>query len=182
MAAKDPLDAALISPSAKFLVPSELANMAHSAVDVSTFTSAVVPFLDTQNTLQQRHDRVKLDRLLGESWRWRQVYTSTPSATTLADYLQQDERSAERDRDQAIVFEIAPLGLPFAHEGKNRVQFLRSAGASEMPAMVTSVDYPAAQRLALYRLAIAGREEVWCVLDGRWAKRLSMPELSLTLC
>lgn len=81
-----------------------------------------------------------------------------PSATGLADYLLQDERSAPGDRDQAIVFEIAPLGLWFAHEGKNRVHFLRSGGAIEMPAMVTTIDY---------RPPAGWRSTVWQKLAGR---------------
>lgn len=62
---------------------------------------------------------------------------------------------------------MAPLGLWFAHEGNNRVHFLLAGGATEMPALVTTVDYPAAERLALYRLLVSGREELWCVLNGR---------------
>ncbi|WNU98985.1 hypothetical protein RS584_14810 [Enterobacter sp. DTU_2021_1002640_1_SI_PRY_ASU_LCPMC_013] len=79
------------------------------------------------------------------------------------------------------MFEIAPLGVWFAHEGKNHVHFLRSGGAIEMPAIVTTVDYPAASRLALYRLAVAGREKMWCMLDDRLAKRLRLPKLTHTL-
>lgn len=181
VAAKTALDAALGTPAETVLVLPELANAAGSAVDVSAFTRAIVPFLDLQQSLGSQRARVPLDRLLGESWRWRAAYTSKPSATELADYLMQDERSAPGDHDQAIVFEIAPLGLWFAHEGKNRVHFLRSGGAIEMPAMVNSVDYPACDRLAIYRLAITGREELWCVLDGRLAKRLLLPKLTQTL-
>lgn len=76
---------------------------------------------------------------------------------------------------------MAPLGLWFAHEGKNRVHFLRAGGATEMPALVTTVDYPAAERLALYRLVISGREELWCVLDGHQARCLLLPELTHAL-
>ncbi|HCE5826570.1 TPA: hypothetical protein NHK69_003055 [Pseudomonas aeruginosa] len=177
VAAKDALDAALRLPASTFLVPPELPNAAGSAVDVSAFTRTIVPFLDFRQSVGSARTHVPLDRLLGESWRWREA----PSATGLADYLLQDERSAPGDRDQAIVFEIAPLGLWFAHEGKNRVHFLRSGGAIEMPAMVTTIDYPAASRLALYRLAVAGREEMWCVLDGRQAKRLLLPKVTHTL-
>jgi hypothetical protein len=119
--------------------------------------------------------------LLGESWRWREPTASPQSVTALADYLLQEERSMPGDRDQAVVFEIAPLGIWFAHEGKNRVHFLRSSGAIEMPAMVTAVDYPAAERLALYRLTILGREELWCVLDARQARRLVLPQITHAL-
>ncbi len=181
VAAKDILDESLRTPAATVLVPTELANAAGSAVDVSSFTRAIVPFLDLQQSVGSQRARVPLDRLLGESWRWRQPHSSKNSATALADYLLQDERSAPGDRDQAVVFEIAPLGLWFAHEGKNRVHFLRSGGAIEMPAMVITVDYPAASRLAIYRLAVAGKEEMWCVLDDRLAKRLTLPKLTHTL-
>lgn len=140
-----------------------------------------MPFLDLQQSVGNQRARVPLDRLLGESWRWSQAHSSRLSATALAYYLMQDERSAPGDRDQAIVFEIAPLGLWFAHEGKNRVHFLRSGGAIEMPAMASTVDYPAANQLALYRLVVAGTEEMWCVLDGRPAKRLPLPKLTHTL-
>lgn len=181
VATKDALDAALKSPAATILVPPELSNSAGAAICVSTFTRAIVPFLDLTHSLHSQRARVPLDRLLGESWRWREPATSTRSVTALADYLLQDERSLPGDRDQAVVFQIAPLGLWFAHEGKNRVHFLRSGGATEMPAMVTAVNYPAAERLALYRLAISGREELWCVLDGRWARRLLLPQLTQAL-
>lgn len=181
VAAKDALDAALKSPASSVFVPPELRNAASSVIDVSAFTRAVVPFLDLTHSLHSQRARVPLDRLLGESWRWQQPASSSRSVTALADYLLEDDRSLPGDRDQAIVFEIAPLGLWFAHEGKNRVHFLRSGGATEMPAMVTTVDYPAAERLALYRLLISGREELWCVLDGRRARRLLLPQLTHAL-
>ncbi|TNL13948.1 hypothetical protein CYD30_01775 [Kosakonia cowanii] len=181
VAAKDALDAALKSPASSVRVPPELHNAASSAIDVSAFTSAVVPFLDLTHSLHARRARVPLDRLLGESWRWREPSSSSRSVTALADYLLEEDRSLPGERDQAVVFEIAPLGLWFAHEGKNRVHFLRSGGATEMPAMVTTVDYPAAERLALYRLVISGREELWCVLDGHRARRLVLPHLTRAL-
>lgn len=181
VSAKDALDAALNSPASSVLVPPELLNAASSAIDVSAFTGAVVPFLDLTHSLHSRRARVPLDRLLGESWRWREPSSSSRSVTALSDYLLEDDRSLPGDRDQAIVFEIAPLGLWFAHEGKNRVHFLRAGGATEMPAMVTTVDYPAAERLALYHLVISGREELWCVLDGRRARRLLLPHLTHAL-
>lgn len=108
---KDALDAALKSPASSVLVPPELLNAANSAIDVSAFTGAVVPFLDLTHSLHSRRARIPLDRLLGESWRWLEPSSSSRSVTALSDYLLEDDRSLPGDRDQAIVSEIAPLGL-----------------------------------------------------------------------
>ncbi|GKT17364.1 hypothetical protein AVHY2522_14975 [Acidovorax sp. SUPP2522] len=178
VSAKDDLDAALRSPVLSPLLPAQLANAAASAISVSGFVHAVVPFLDHTKAEDRERARVLIDRLLGESWRWREPYKANPSAEELTRHLLDDARSHDGDPDLAIVFAVVPLGLFFAHEGKNRVQFLRSRGATDMPARITPLDYPDAHRLALYRLRVVDRIEHWCVLDRRWAQALPLAHLT----
>lgn len=179
--AKDELDATFRSSFLRSLLPAQLANAASSAIDVSAFTHAVVPFLDLASTVSCKRTRVPLDVLLGEPWRWRDCYSTDPSPADLLAYLLHDDRSEPLDADKADVFEISPLGLYFAHEGKNRVQFLRSRGANDMPAVVTSVDYPDPTRLKCYYVHDADRTTHWCVMDERWAQPLPLPHLSGSL-
>lgn len=65
VSAKDDLDAALRSPVLSPLLPAQLANAAASAISVSGFVHAVVPFLDHTKAEDRERARVLIDRLLG---------------------------------------------------------------------------------------------------------------------
>ncbi|WP_329006565.1 hypothetical protein ACNFZE_16750 [Pseudomonas aeruginosa] len=179
--AKEDLDRALRAPGLQPLLPLEIANAAYSAFCAPSFMHALLPHLDTGNTTSRRRARVPLDCLIGESWKWRTPDPRLRPADELAADLLDDTRSADGDTDQARVFQIQPFDLYVACEGKNRVQFLRDRGERDMPAMVTTIAYPDASRLALYTLDVAGREECWCVLDGCKAIRVLMPHLTAPL-
>ncbi|MBJ7223503.1 MULTISPECIES: hypothetical protein [unclassified Brenneria] len=181
IAAKAEMDRALREPGLRPLLPLEIANAAYSAFCAPSFMHALLPHLDTGNTLGRRRARIPLDCLIGESWKWRSPDPRRRSADELAAYLLDDARSADGDTDQAWVFQIQPFDLYVACEGKNRVQFLRDHGEQDMPARVTKIAYPDAERLALYTLGVAGRDECWCVLDGRQASRVLMPHLTTPL-
>jgi hypothetical protein len=178
---KEEMDRALREPGPRPLLPLDIANAAYSAFCAPSFMHALLPHLDTGATTDRRRARIRLDCLIGESWKWRSPDPRRRSPDDLAAYLLDDARSADGDTDQARVFQIQPFDLYVACEGKNRVQFLRDRGERDIPAMVTTVAYPGANRLALYTLDVAGREECWCVLDGRKASRVLMPHLTTPL-
>lgn len=48
-----------------------------------------------------------------------------------------------------------------------------------MPAAVTTLDYPAADRLMIHCVQVAGRQLVWLVLDGQFLHELRCPALSI---
>ncbi|WP_250628384.1 hypothetical protein [Pinirhizobacter soli] len=85
-----------------------------------------------------------------------------------------DVRSQRGAKECASQFAWPALGLVIAHEGKNRIAFLRQIGAASMPASVTLIDYPGAERISAYNVHVHGREEVWGVLDDRWVEPIPL--------
>ena len=142
-------------------------------VDSWDFARRVLPFLTITSTTT-RSGQVPLDRLLGESWRWRPDDVDPPKRTGLASYLLDPARALPGDRDHARVMSWPALGLHIAHEGKNRVAFLQSMGAEAMPAEVSEEHYPAPESLARYSMPDDPTGPIWVVCQDRLAQPLPL--------
>lgn len=178
---KDDWDDALRRPGLRPLVPVEILCFNKQAIDGRAFVSRVLPFLDAECEGGEAA-LVPIDRTLGTPWSWREVkHNSRRTTAELQAWLLDPERANQNDVEVADVVHIASLGLYIASEGKNRIRFLRDLGATGFPAWVSTIEYPAASRLALYRVALAGREETWAVLDERWVERLLLPGVTTSL-
>lgn len=147
--------------------------------ELRMFVAAVVPFASDGVRGETTAARVPLKYLLGHSRRWGKDDVAEPNS--LAAYLASDERANMDATDAAEVMLLAPLGLCWAQAGRARVGFLRAMGGDSLAARVTALPYPAAAQLALYQVEVAGRSQVWCVLDNRKLRALSAPSLSVPL-
>ncbi len=118
---------------------------------------------------------IPLELTIGHSWRWQPAHVDPEDRAALVEQLLTCTEGLER----AEVCWIVPLGLFLAHEGKNRVAFLRSEGATHYPALTTPYDYPAAERLQLIQVPGPHGEEWWAVLDQDAIEPLRHPDWAL---
>ena len=119
--------------------------------------------------------QIPLDLTIGHSWRWQPAHVDPQDRAALVERLLSCTDGLER----AEVCWIVPLGLFLAHEGKNRVAFLRSERATHYPALTTPYDYPAAERLQLIQVPGPHGEEWWAVLDQDAIEPLRHPDWAL---
>lgn len=159
----------------RWLVPDVLPAGPGSSLDSFGFLSVVLPFLDLTPREHELPARIPTDLAVGEGGRG---HFKTHDRALLAS-LCHDDRAFRDEKDTATALWIRPLSLFMVHEGRSRVRFLRSMGAATMPAAVTPIDYPAANRLTMYRVEVAGRELVWLVLDDQYLRELRYPALSV---
>lgn len=144
--------------------------------DGTSFFQEVFPFYgrwvpSESNVLR----KVPLELTVGNSWKWQPRHVDPVERSTLIE----DFQHGKDFHDPAIVCWIVPLGLFLAHEGKNRVAFLRSEGETYYTALTSSYDYPAADRLLLVRVEGSHGDEWWAVLDGDEIEPLRHPEWAL---
>jgi len=154
----------------------QLFNAAQSALDGDAFVAAVIPFIGPEAAEVPAF--VPVASMIGESWKWHECTTSWRNAEELEAYLTAPERAYRTDPDASLSTYIVPLGLAVAFEGKNRVRFLRDRGVEHIPSVVALADYPAADRLEIFKVAGDQGQCTWCVLDGRWLKQLQLPAVS----
>jgi len=147
--------------------------------ELRAFVAAVVPFASDSVRGETVAARVPLKYLLGQSQRWGKGDVAEPNS--LAAYLASDERASAGATDAAEVMLLGPLGLGWTQVGRARVGFLRAMGVDSLAARVTALPYPAPEQLALYQVQVAGRTQVWCVLDNRKLRALSAPSLTVPL-
>lgn len=145
----------------------------------ATLIRAVVPFVMHELALVQSGAAalVPLDLLLGDSWRWTTESVSPNDVDRLREWLSHPDRSDLMEEEAAKYVGLPALGIFWAHEGKNRVQFLRDCGNTHAPAHLTLYAYPSPERIELYRVRVVGRIELWAVLDRRWVQPILLAEL-----
>ena len=120
---------------------------------------------------------IPLELTIGNSWKWQPKHVKQDERTSLLETFQHCEDGPER----AQVCWIVPLGIFLAHEGKNRVAFLRSEGATYYPALTTPYDYPPPDRLLLIQVEGPHGDEWWAVLDQDFIETLCHPEWVLSV-
>ena len=146
--------------------------------DGTSFYQAVFPFYGRwvpsgPSAVQD----IPLELTIGNSWKWRPEHVKEQEREALLETLQHCEEGPER----AQVCWIVPLGIFLAHEGKNRVAFLRSEGAAYYPALTSPYDYPAPDRLLLVQVEGTHGDEWWAVLDQDLIEPLCHPEWALSV-
>lgn len=144
--------------------------------DGTSFFKEVLPFSGQWKPLGASDlCYVPLELTMGHSWRW------YPEHVALEERLPLLERflSCMDGTERAEVCWIVPLGLFLAHEGKNRIEFLREEGATYYPALTTPYDYPAAARLQLIQARGPHGDEWWAVLDDDSIEPLHYPDWAL---
>lgn len=163
----------------RWLVPDALPSEHGSSVDSFGFLSVVLPFLDMTPREHEFPARIPTDLTLGECCGRKLDDMAHSERERLLALFSNDDRAFHDEKDTATALWVRPLSLFVVDHGKNRVRFLRSMGESTMPAAVTPLDYPAADRLMIHCVQVAGRQLVWLVLDGQFLRELRCPALSI---
>lgn len=172
VAIKVKADALLGSSYAGLLAP-ELAQISLKTLDPFGFANLCFPFFENKGA-RTFPALVPASLVVGDSWQWTENFITRRTPEELANHLLDTRRAIEGDDDCADYFLLAPMGLFIAHEGKNRVRFLRERGASHIPASITTIGYPAAASIQRFRVEISGRIEVWAVLEDCWVQRMPL--------
>lgn len=172
----------LKSHRARGLVPSHLVGYS-SSICGATLLDSVVPFLDRgdENAEVVGAAMVPLEVLLGDSWKWTTDCLDAEEQERLEGWLSHPDRADLNCENPAIYCAVPSLGVYWAHEGKNRVQFLRDRGLTHVPGNLTLYAYPAPHRIELFTTRLLGREEVWAVLDRRWVQPIILPALGVSV-
>ncbi len=146
--------------------------------DGTSFFKDVFPFPGCWKPLGASDLRnVPLELTMGHSWRWYPEHVAQEERLPLLERFLSCKDGTER----AVVCWVVPLGLFLAHEGKNRIEFLREEGATYYPALATPYDYPSPDRLALIQVPGPHGDEWWSVLDQDSIEPLRYPEWSLPI-
>lgn len=146
--------------------------------DGTAFFREIFPFAgrwDPIGATEQR--KIPLDLVMGHSWRWHPEHVAQEERAPLRERL----LSRTEETERAEVCWIVPLGLFLAHEGKNRIEFLRSEGATHYPALTTPYDYPTPDRMQLIQVPSPHGDVWWAILDHDVIEPLHCPEWSLPI-
>jgi hypothetical protein len=147
--------------------------------DGSEIFRDILPFAGIERDGEQFSALVPSAQTIGASWRWRTESVKEHEREDLLAFLQSPERAMPRARERAEYFWIKPLGLFLAHEGKNRVGFLRDMNVDWIPAQVFPCGYIAPERLMLYEVGPRERTFWWAVRDGTWLEPVVHPTWTL---
>ncbi|MEW6343046.1 MAG: hypothetical protein AB1704_20485 [Pseudomonadota bacterium] len=140
---------------------------------------AILPFADIERDGEEFSALVPTAQTIGASWKWQTDSVKEHDREDLLALLQSPERAMPRAWERAEYFWIKPLGLFLAHEGKNRVGFLRDMNVDWIPARVFPCNYVAPELLTLYKVGLRERTCWWAVLDGTWLEPLAHPGWAL---
>ncbi|MCG9579088.1 hypothetical protein L1D14_23075 [Vibrio tubiashii] len=135
-----------------------------------TFLSSILPFLpNTFSSTTPVIMNVPTTQVLGCSWRiWPDPNISQDEKDEVVAYINSDSGIVD-----TLYTYIPQLALFMAEEGKNRVNFCRYHSIPEIPARVLTMDYPSPGRIKIYTLSLAGGNDVWALLDGRYLQKVS---------
>jgi len=144
------------------------------SLDPSAFAQRVIPFL-----YWGRHDkkeiglvRVPTEIAIGSSVKY---FPESVEADDVAGLIgkYRDRSDSNRNKDQAGGNYVPQLGIYIAHEGKNRVAFMRHHAEPYFLAYVHELPYPDASRLKIVHSSLPQSQLNYCVLDGRYLQLLS---------
>ena len=153
------------------LLCNELWDYDHSPKLPMEFLAVVVPFLTISAQKEKPiFARVPTALTLGCSWKWGNEHLDEDKAQKIIAQLNSDENLQTGMIDPASYYWVKALGLIAPGEGKNRVDFFRERDISSIPARVTELAYPAADRIKLYKVESGQFSATWAVLDGRWVQ------------
>lgn len=146
-----------------------------------SFTCTVLPFLsDLASEVDGQFPAlVPASATIGESCRWTEHPQGFPELAAVEAFFTDPARADAHAHEGALYTWVRELGLFVAHEGKNRVRFLRDRGVQYIPAQVSTHSYPAADRITIYSARVHGRDEHVAVLDGCRLRCVVMPTLTL---
>lgn len=142
------------------------------------FFTNIMPFLPRDCSSQKATVMaVPVAHTMGCSWRlWPAQDISMAEKESVIAYI-----NSESGIQDTSYFYVPDLGLFFAGEGKNRVNFCRFHNIEHIPAQVYVKQYPAAEKIKVYVLGVAGGRDVWAVFDNWYVQKVSHYALALPL-
>jgi hypothetical protein len=79
---------------------------------------------------------ISLDSVLGDSWKWTITHVPELKRKELADRLTSNALQDPNHLERCQLIEVPATGFFIAHEGKNRIDFLRRMRCKSIPAFV----------------------------------------------
>lgn len=140
----------------------------------STFARRVIPFLYWNDCDRKEVSlfRVPTEIAIGSCIKY---YPESIKGGDVAKYIDgyRASSSSNRNKDQAGGDYVPQLGIYIAHEGKNRVAFMRHHAEPYFLAYVYEQPYPDASRLKIVHSSLPQNQLSYCVLDDRYLQMLS---------
>ncbi|WP_270820003.1 hypothetical protein [Aeromonas sp. Y311-2] len=143
-----------------------------------TFINNILPFMPFAPNINYEELGVKyapISNTLGCSWRW-----WPDNCKGDEEHIISQITSAEYGKDAYYYF-IRELGIIYASEGKNRVNFCRHHKIEKIPVSVKLFHYPAANSIAVYYVNSPIGTEVIAVLNGQYLQRINHIDYALPL-
>lgn len=143
-----------------------------------TFFNCIIPFLPHDSAEKERNVMmVPTANTFGCSWRW---WPDSILREGEEDTIREHIFSREGIKRSSFSF-IVELGVFLPNEGKNRVNFCRVHGIEHIPAQVSKVHYPAAERIKIYAVKCVGGTDYWAVYEHRFVQKLRHSGYALPL-
>lgn len=132
-----------------------------------TFLASIIPFISYSPIYEMLGVKnIPIAHTLGRSWRWWPEHSKGDEEKIIKKIS-----SPEYGKD-AYYYLIKELGVIYASEGKNRVNFCRHHNIEKIPVTAVQFGYPAADRINIYQVnSVVGAETI-AVLDGRYFQRM----------
>ncbi len=152
------------------------ATAALKTIPPEVFAKKVIPFYaQCSRSLVAEANRVPAIQVVGENNRWQMgdLTNNEQESVIQASEIAMDRFLAYGDEDDEVAHFtlIEPFGLYVANKGLHRVSLYCERHQQSIPALVSTVDYPSAKRIVVYRTS-------WnrsvAVLDRRWLFPLTM--------
>lgn len=141
------------------------------------FADRILPFFRYSRSIVRTNGvrykaLVPTSNVIGQNWRWwpHNLDEAKQQRVVEKAFAAFDASSLDRiELECAEYILIKPLGIVLAHEGKNRVALFKERNIAYIPAMVLEEDYPAAERIRIFKLEGA----CLAVFDNQFVERVA---------
>ena len=141
-----------------------------------TFLESIIPFIPFAPDYEVLGVKnIPIAHTLGRSWRWWPDHCCGDEDRII------EHISSPENGKYAYYYLVKELGVIFASEGKNRVNFCRHHGIEKIPVKVIQFNYPPANSIKIYVINSHVGTETVAVLDGRYLQKISHISYALPL-
>jgi len=141
-----------------------------------TFLENIIPFLPFSPDYEVLGVKlVPISHTLGRSWRWWPEHCKGDEEKIISQIT-----SPEYGK-HAYYYLVKELGVIYAGEGKNRVNFCRHHNIERIPVKVIQFNYPSAESIEIYYVNSHIGADVIAVLNERYLQKISHISYALPL-
>ncbi|MDM5065571.1 MULTISPECIES: hypothetical protein [Aeromonas] len=141
-----------------------------------TFLESIIPFIPFSPDCEVLGVKnIPIAHTLGRSWRWWPDHCCGDEDKII------EHISSPENAQYAYYYLVKELGVIFASEGKNRVNFCRHHGIEKIPVKLIQFNYPPAHSIKIYTIKSHVGTETVAVLDGRYLQKISHISYALPL-